>query len=585
VEKINLYKKKIIHIKIIILMPNPAAISFGISVPNVATFAITSPASLTSSGATVINGNIGISPGNTVTGSPFITGTTYLNPDVEAATAQTDVDTIWSDLSTRVVDSTLATALDTQTVVGGVYDFTGGIADLAVGGNFTLDGSAYGTGSIFIFIVGTTLTMNIGSTVNLINGAKASNVYWVVGTDALVDAGSIFKGTIMAVGNIVGGQGADFVGNLWAGASFAGAGNVTLDTNTIVSQSIAASAGDPHVICIDGSRLDAHDEGFYRVLGYQGKQENDSIIFNAKIARNSLSKEDYYSHAWLKIKNIDLSFFILFSGKNIVIVNEQTNKVIKGSKWTYKYETADGNYFKFNIESKCNAISIETSGQNGDINISGLFAGTIMKIKQLKDESVDNFRLIEPSFYQFNASYSGSIAPHVKTSIGNCVNIKSNIYRLAQWSDKIDSKQKLVSSGSINARTDENGIIRQLNSVVTYKSGIKVNNEWTWTGEKHWNLVCKHNGKIVEKFSMDNINIPVTAKGFILLRVQDNGSISMAFRRCHYLVSGLFINDEIKLDSLNDITFKNIEKSDMIMNDSKEDSIMSKHIAPFYKLD
>jgi hypothetical protein len=62
----------------------------------------------------------------------------------------------------------------------------------------------------------------------LINGAKAANVFWQVGSSATLGASSIFKGNILALASITVTTGVNLEGR-----ALARTGAVTLDTNTI----------------------------------------------------------------------------------------------------------------------------------------------------------------------------------------------------------------------------------------------------------------------------------------------------------------------------------------------------------------
>jgi hypothetical protein len=56
--------------------------------------------------------------------------------------------------------------------------------------------------AVFIFNVHTTLTTCAGSEIELQGGAKAENVFWLVGSDFSMGAGSIFVGNVLAYASI-----------------------------------------------------------------------------------------------------------------------------------------------------------------------------------------------------------------------------------------------------------------------------------------------------------------------------------------------------------------------------------------------
>ena len=109
-----------------------------------------------------------------------------------------------------------------QTLFAGVY--TGGA--LQVTGTLTLDAQG-DAGAVFIFQAASSLTTASGSSVSLINGAGACNVFWQVTSSATLGTGSRMVGTVMALTSIWAGTNASIQGRLLARN-----GEVTLDSNT-----------------------------------------------------------------------------------------------------------------------------------------------------------------------------------------------------------------------------------------------------------------------------------------------------------------------------------------------------------------
>lgn len=120
--------------------------------------------------------------------------------------------------------------------VPGVYQST---TSILISGDITLDALG-NTDAVFIFQSSSTVGTAVGARILLVNGAKASNVWWQAGTSATLGTNSEFQGNILASENITMNLGATSCGRLLAGAFAAGA--FVLDSNVI---SVPGNASAP----------------------------------------------------------------------------------------------------------------------------------------------------------------------------------------------------------------------------------------------------------------------------------------------------------------------------------------------------
>jgi hypothetical protein len=202
-------------------------------------FAILASSTVTNSGATVITGgNLGLYPGTSVTGFPpgvVVPPAVQHITDQVANQAEIDAMTAWN-VYKNLAPGTVISELAGQVLTPGTYTAASTL-DLSVGGVLTLSGNGN-----FIFQVGSALTINVGASILLTNGALAKNVVWQVGSSATVNTSAVMVGDIIALASVSLGTGASL-----AGRAIALTGAVTLLGNAIT---VPASVTPPFPIVI-----------------------------------------------------------------------------------------------------------------------------------------------------------------------------------------------------------------------------------------------------------------------------------------------------------------------------------------------
>lgn len=227
---------------------------------------------VTSTGFTRVSGDLGTTPGTAVVGFPdgVVDGTIHAG-DAAAAVAEASRAAAYAELAALPADAVISGDLVGLTLGPGVY-YAG--AALGLTGVLTLDGGG-NPQAVFVFQVAAAISTAAASSMVLVDGARAANVYWVV--DAAVTAGaqSAFSGNILATGAITLGAGAELIGRALSRDAVTMAGTtvrftvepsptilidggpaaVTKDTTPAISGTTTAAAGRQVTATVDGQTL------------------------------------------------------------------------------------------------------------------------------------------------------------------------------------------------------------------------------------------------------------------------------------------------------------------------------------------
>lgn len=228
---------------------------------------------------TAVDGAGGIGSCLAIGFPPTITGTvisSLYDPTGTMATVKADLNTAYLSLCPAGVPDA-ACSLNGGTVIGAaaagigggvgapcVYNinagncFTPGVytaaSTITVTGDLTLDAQG-DQNAVFVFQAGSTVGTAAGAPggipgtftrILLINGAKASNVWWLAGSSATVGTYGEFQGNILAAFSVTLDNGATSCGRMMAGSWVGGGGAITLGGANVVSvpgQPFAPPAG------------------------------------------------------------------------------------------------------------------------------------------------------------------------------------------------------------------------------------------------------------------------------------------------------------------------------------------------------
>jgi hypothetical protein len=174
------------------------------------------------------NGDVGVSPGTSITS---VTDIAFVNGEIadgDSAFASSVLAAHFAAIQVRTDGKSMEIEMAGVTFTPGTHRSGSAINFAVDSGVVTLDGAGE-----YLFQAGSTLVTAANTRFNLINGAKAENVLWALGSGATLGANSVLPGSILAGTAITFGIGAELQGCALAqsAVTFEGGGSVILSPN------------------------------------------------------------------------------------------------------------------------------------------------------------------------------------------------------------------------------------------------------------------------------------------------------------------------------------------------------------------
>lgn len=332
-------------LSIIILIPE-IGVSQSLSTVNLGTsgdYVILSKTGISTSGTTSIVGNIGVSPAAAtyITGfgliidasgifstSSLITGKIYASDYITPTPS--NMTTAISDMETASTDAAGRTSPDFtelysgdltgQTLIPGLYKW--GTNVLISGGGVTISGSS---SDVWIFQIAQNLDLANGAAVNLIGGAKASNIFWQVSGQTTLGTTSSMHGIILCNTQIVMNTSATLNGRALSQTA------VTLDANRISTSGVTAIENEEN-IPLDFSLSQNYPNPF-----------NPSTIIQYSIDKSAYVSLKVYNILGIEVaslvnKNQDAGVYSIVFNANNNLINKGRTAALASGIYIYRLE-------------------------------------------------------------------------------------------------------------------------------------------------------------------------------------------------------------------------------------------------------
>ena len=218
---------------VLLLFPSATLAAPPVGLGTADSFAILAGQGITNTGPTTITGDVGTHPlpAQTGFGSVTLNGTNHADDGVTQQ-AKDDLITAYNVAAGSGPPTPVPTGeLGGLVLTPGVYNWP----VLAINGTLTLN-TLGDPAAVFIFQSGDTLITGSDSSVEVLGGGIACNVFWQVSSSATLGTDSHLIGSVLALTSITATTGATIDGRLLARN-----GAVTLDTNTVTAETCAAS--------------------------------------------------------------------------------------------------------------------------------------------------------------------------------------------------------------------------------------------------------------------------------------------------------------------------------------------------------
>lgn len=213
-------------------------------------------------------------------------------------------------------------------------------------------------------------------------------------------------------------------------------------------------AADPHVLCLDGSRLDIYAPGFYRYYDNRASDPKKRVVANVEVRENARG-QDYAAALWIwsdatgsvvhRFDDNKRLFDTLVDGKQHIEIDV--------------FDAHNNANLTFIMEGEYNAVGMKAVWSTPTVNVGGAVSGRaqiVSSLESMEDVSTRDVALFMNNARNAHALVCGSGDPHVVSFAGGRCALEENSddVSLFEWGNI-----------SVTASFDENKHLKSLTAL------------------------------------------------------------------------------------------------------------------------
>lgn len=289
------------------------------------------------------------------------------------------------------------------------------------------------------------------------------------------------------------------------------------------SATVGLAGGEPHIVCLDNSRIDVYDDGIYRLF----QDPVTSFAVNISVENTYISEVCAVDrHGVIAHLSFDIDSNRSLHANSINVHKRSDENVldIVGEKGTDAILHAHG--FKLNMQSKYRAVGVTADGQkDGDtVDAGGILAGLIASVPTIQsNDSAGSNVQVTLNKWTANALSCDAHFPHIVTFFGEQIVPGAGSFTLFEL-DGLAVRSVHDEWSRLDKLTIERDGATQLEARWSREASPPLQDMPPKVSMTVVGAAAQLEHDLVEQI------LPIGANGELLVRLQSNGAASFAVR-------------------------------------------------------